>query len=194
MVDIGCGEKPYAPLFAPYVKRHIGVDHADSYHCDEEVDVCANAYDTTLPDDFADTVLSTAVLEHLERPRDAMREIQRILRPGGHLILTAPLFWHLHEEPRDFFRYTSHGLKYLLEEAGLQPVEIKPLSGFIVTFCQAWCYFLRSSFLNRRLFRLPTRFLVFCIQAFGYLTRRWDKSNTFTWMYLVIARKPGESF
>ena len=44
----------------------------------------------------------------------------RVLRPGGYLLLTAPQTNELHEEPRDFFRYTNYGLHNLLEEAGFR--------------------------------------------------------------------------
>ncbi len=189
LVDVGCGEKPYAPLFSQYVERHIGVDHADTQHSLGEVDVVAGAYDTTLSDAFADTVLCSAVLEHLESPLDALRETHRILKPNGHLILTAPLFWHLHEEPRDFFRYTSHGLEYLVKTAGLEVVEIRPMSGFAVTFAQEFCYLL-GRFRRIRLMRVPVTLLAYLIQRIAYSLRRWDNATSFTWMYLVIAKKP----
>ncbi len=38
--------------------------------------------------------------------------------PGGTIWLTTPLTWYLHEEPHDYYRYTSHGLRYLLDRAG----------------------------------------------------------------------------
>ena len=187
LVDIGCGEKPYAAMVRPFVKQHIGVDHKETLHSMNNVDMIGTAYDTTLPNEAADTILCTAVLEHLERPSDALREMYRILRPGGHVILSAPLFWHLHEEPRDFYRYTKYGLHYLFETNGFEIVELKPLSGFIVTFGQELCYFLN------RFRRRPLRWLVtgvqFVIQWTAYQLNRWDRSYGFTWMYLVVAQK-----
>ncbi len=43
----------------------------------------------------------------------------RVLKPGGLLILLAPFQFRLHEQPHDYFRYSSHGLRHLCEEAGL---------------------------------------------------------------------------
>ena len=112
----------------------------------------------------------------------------RILKPGGYVILTTPLFWHLHEEPRDFYRYTKYGLRYLFTEAGFEIVELRPLSGFVVTFAQELCYFLQ------RFRRRPIRWLIagmqFLIQWTAYQLNRWDRSYGFTWMYLAVARKP----
>ncbi|MEM3434418.1 MAG: GNAT family N-acetyltransferase, partial [Candidatus Methanomethyliaceae archaeon] len=92
LVDIGCGEKPYAVMTEGLVTQHLGVDHVETQHNHSKIDIFASAYDTTLPDSSADTVLCTAVLEHLERPQDALREMHRILKPGGYVILSAPLF------------------------------------------------------------------------------------------------------
>ena len=190
MLDVGCGTKPYKSIFAPYVEKHLGLDHRDSLHDSSEVDVVADAYDTTLSDESIDTILSSAVLEHLERPWDAVKEMYRVLKRGGYVILTAPLFWHLHEEPRDFYRYTKHGLKYLFEDAGFEVVEVKPLSGFIVTFSQELVYFLLR--FRKGPFRYIIGGLSFLIQSCAYFLNRYDTSHNFTWMYLVIARKPNE--
>lgn len=188
LVDIGCGEKPYAIVTKDLVSEHIGVDHEDTQHQKSNIDIFASAYNTTLPDASADTILCTAVLEHLERPKDALREMYRTLKPGGYIILTAPLFWHLHEEPRDFYRYTKYGLEYLFTGAGFQIVEISPFSGFIVTFSQELCYFL-----ERFRYRKGTAWLISgmqsLIQWLAYRLRHWDKSYDFTWLYLVVAQK-----
>lgn len=189
LVDIGCGVKPYATLTQCFVSRHIGVDHLGSQHENNNVDVFATAYDTTLQSGSADTVLCTTVLEHLEWPDRAIKEMQRILKPGGHAILTAPLFWHLHEQPRDFFRYTEFGLAHLLKQGGFQVVEIKPLSGFLVTFAQELSYYIHGR--GGRFFHLPVRLAQYLLQRFAYYCHRTgrDTAHGFTWAYLVVAKK-----
>ena len=52
-----------------------------------------------------------------------------MLKPGGHIVLTVPFAWELHEEPYDFFRFTPHALKELFARAGLQIDYIKPNGG-----------------------------------------------------------------
>ena len=188
LVDIGCGEKPYAAMTREFVSQHIGVDHLNTEHARNHIDVFGSAYDTTLDNAFADTILCTVVLEHLERPQDAIREMHRILKPGGCVILSAPLFWHLHEEPRDFFRYTSYGLEYLFDAAGFEVVEMRALSGFVVTFGQELCYFLTR--FQRWPLRLLVRVVQFTIQRIAYLLNRWDRSDRFSWAHLLVARKP----
>src|SRR3954471_567260 len=127
LLDVGCGEKPYAPLFRDLVDEHVGVDHPESIHPLRAVDVLATAYDIPLEDASFDTVLMTEVLEHLEEPARAIAEARRLLRTGGKLILSTPFMWPLHEEPRDFFRYSPHGLRHLLQ--GFEPVTITPVAG-----------------------------------------------------------------
>lgn len=187
LLDIGCGEKPYRNLTGGLVSNHFGLDHPGSFHNITEVDIFANAHATGLANNSIDTILCTFVLEHLEDPQNAIKEIYRILKPGGYVILSAPLFWHLHEEPRDFYRYTQYGIKHLLSTACLEVVEVKPLAGFIVTFAQELVYFLIR--VRRGPARYPVAALQWTVQALAYLLNYWDRSYEFTWAYIGVARK-----
>jgi len=187
LLDIGCGEKPYRDLTNGLVTHHLGLDHPGSFHNKAKVNVFATAYEISLADNSVDTILCTFVLEHLENPRNAINEMYRVLKPGGYVILSAPLFWHLHEQPRDFYRYTKYGLDHLFTTAGLEIVEIKPLSGFVVTFGQELVYFLNR--LRRGPAKYPVAALQWAIQVLAYLLNRWDRSYEFTWAYLAVGRK-----
>ena len=76
-----------------------------------------------------DTILCCEVLEHLPRPELALAELYRLLRPGGHLILSVPFLCRLHEEPHDYFRFTEHGLAELLSRQGFVVNAIVPTGG-----------------------------------------------------------------
>lgn len=188
LVDVGCGSKPWRGVFAPHVVEHVGVDHVDSRRAPGSVDVIAGAYEIPLPEGHAETVLLSAVLEHLEQPARALAEAHRLLAPGGHLILTTPLFWPLHEQPRDFFRYTPHGLRFLLEEAGFEVVETVPLSGVWTTVS------LEVSYALRRYRKAPLAPVVDALTAaLQWAAARWDQVDfqpKFSWSHLVIGRKP----
>lgn len=190
LIDIGCGTKPYKDLLAPYVTLHIGVDHLASMHEKSNIDQVGTAYQIPADNASFDSAICTAVLEHLEEPEQALRECYRVLKPGGVAIYSVPFIWHLHEEPRDFYRYSNHGLKYLFEKVGFQIIELKALSGFWVTFGQLFVYNLY------RLNRGPLRWLRIIdamglsIQAVAYGLDKIDKTEQWTWMYMVIARKP----
>jgi SAM-dependent methyltransferase len=192
MLDIGCGVKPYEGMAAPYVKRHIGLDRAGPRCGKTGADVIASAYSIPARDGMFDTILCTDLLEHLEEPAKALREARRVLRRGGHAIVTVPLYWHLHEEPRDFYRYTMHGLRYLFETTGFEIIDIHPLTGFVANYAQSLVYFLYSK--RRGPWWNPARWVIAlagaAIQVVGYLLANVDHSYAFTMEYLLVAKRP----
>ena len=131
LVDIGCGVKPYRKMMAGIVAQHVGVDHAESFHDRIAVDLSGSAYRIPAEAGSFDSALCTSVLEHLEEPEQAVRECRRLLMPGGVAIYSMPFIWHLHEEPRDFYRYTKYGLKHLFEKSGFEVLEINALLGIL---------------------------------------------------------------
>ena len=190
LVDIGCGTKPYKPLFAGYVTEHVGVDHDDTFHDKSNIDLYGSAYNIPVESESFDSALCTAVLEHLEEPEKALRECYRVLKPGGVALYAVPFIWHLHEEPRDFYRYSKYGLNYLFDKVGFEIVELKALSGFWVTFGQLLVYNLYR--LNRgplRWFRIVDG-LGLLLQGIAYGLDKLDKTEKWTWMYMVVGRKP----
>jgi len=190
VIDIGCGTRPYAARLAPFVTEHVGVDHALCPHGLAAVDLVGTAYAVPAPSESFDCALCTSVLEHLEEPQQALRECLRLLRPGGVAIYSVPFLWHLHEEPRDFYRFTRHGLAYLFTRAGFEVMEIRALSGFFVTFFTLLGYYLyrfNSGPLRwLRLIDAASLILQLAAAALEHFTR----DERYTWMYMVVARKP----
>ena len=131
LLDIGCGGQPYCGLLR-HVERYIALD----LFCNHEVDVCGDGLALPFSDTVFDSVLCSEVLEHVPEPCVLMREVWRVLKPGGVLLLIAPQTWGLHAEPYDFYRYTKYGLQYLAEKAGLEVVELDPTCGFWATAVQ----------------------------------------------------------
>jgi SAM-dependent methyltransferase len=193
LIDIGCCDKPYGAMFAPYVEDHVGVDHAATRHDHATPDVVAGAYDIPLADASFDTALCTSVLEHLEEPAEALAECHRLLRPGGHAIYSVPFIWHVHEAPRDFYRFSPFGLRHRFEKAGFEVVRLEALSGFWVTFGTLLSYKLFAWKKGRpwlhRLGVIDTATWVVQRAAAGL--DRIDRDERWTWMYLVVAKKPG---
>ncbi|MBE9204802.1 class I SAM-dependent methyltransferase [Synechocystis salina LEGE 06099] len=189
LIDIGCGTKPYQALLAPYITEHIGVDHQSTLHDKSNIDLFGTAYQIPADDDSFDSAICTAVLEHLEEPELALKECYRVLKPGGFAIYSVPFIWHLHEEPRDFYRFTKYGLKYLFEKVGFEIIEIKALSGFWVTFGQLFVYNLYRY--NRSVIKWTHIIdgIGLLIQGIVYVLDKLDKTEQWTWMYIIIARK-----
>lgn len=77
-----------------------------------------------------DAVKATEVLEHVPDVRRALAECRRVLRPGGHLVITVPFLERVHGDPDDYTRYTRSMWERLLAEAGLRPTTIAPQGGY----------------------------------------------------------------
>lgn len=191
LIDIGCGTKPYETLVRPFVVEHVGVDRADPFNKSARVDITATAYEIPVANESFDVAISTAALEHLSDPEKALQECFRVLKAGGKAIYTVPFIWHVHAAPWDYYRFTSYGLRHVFEKAGFEVLEIEALSGFWATFGQLLVYYLGRAdrFAPVRWLRIVT-VLSLPIQAIAFLLDKIDKAEDWTWMYLVVARKP----
>jgi SAM-dependent methyltransferase len=122
VLDVGCGRKPYRDLVP--AARYVGLDvDAPGTRALGAADIFYDGEKFPLADAAFDGVLCSQVFEHVFAPEAFLGEIHRVLRPGGHLLLTVPFAWDEHEQPRDFARYSSFGLRALLERAGFEVVE-----------------------------------------------------------------------
>jgi SAM-dependent methyltransferase len=118
LIDVGCGLRQYEDIFTGYVKHYVGIDWPAAKDS-AAPDVIADALRLPLADSCADTILATELMEHLSCPDVFLSEAARVLRPGGRLICSVPFMEPVHEEPRDYFRFTSFGVEALLEMCGL---------------------------------------------------------------------------
>ena len=78
--------------------------------------VVADAHRLPFADGSVDFVLCLQVLEHCRRPGDVLREIHRVLAPGGRLVLSTVLVYELHGSPHDFYRFTEAALRDLARD------------------------------------------------------------------------------
>jgi SAM-dependent methyltransferase len=135
VLDVGAGDAPYAELFAH--TQYVTLDWEGSLHAGAKTAaITASADAMPLQDASFDIVLLTQVLEHVLRPADVLREIARVLHPGGRLFATVPFVWELHEEPHDYWRFTHYALDALLDDAGFGEREIEPRSDSMSTLAQ----------------------------------------------------------
>ena len=135
-LDVGCGERPYESLFPP--GAYTGVDVAISGRPASMKNPDFYYDGRTLPfsDKSFDGVLCTQVLEHVPNPEALFTEIHRVLRPGGRLILSAPFLWQEHEEPYDFFRFSSFGLRELLMRRHFDVIFMQKTTGSLEAIAQ----------------------------------------------------------
>ncbi len=188
VVDLGCGTSQYKEDILRFADEYIGVDWQYSQHDQNNVDIYADLTKALpLVDNYADTIVSFQVMEHLPEPMIFLAECLRIIKPGGHLILTVPFMWHVHEAPHDFFRYTRYGLEYMLKKSGFKDILVEENTGF----WQMWI--LKFNYHSARFARGIFKYLWIPIWWFGQVVSPFldsiDSHGEETASYTVIARK-----
>ena len=136
MMDFGCGSKPYRSFFS--VNEYIGVDYENEGHPhhNEQIDVFYDGKSLPFADEEFESVLCSEVFEHVFNLDDILKEINRVMKPGGKMIVTCPFVWNEHEVPYDYARYTRFALKSLLEKNGFEIIEYSKAGNFITAVTQ----------------------------------------------------------
>ena len=153
LLDIGCGSTPYRALFD--VESYLGLDIIKFDGCiNVNCDVSYDGQKLPFRDSSVDCALMSEVLEHVFEPHHLLSEIYRVLKPNGTLLATVPFVWDEHDQPYDFGRYTSFGLKYLLEKNSFDICYFKKNGSYINTLTQMVSSYIYTLF-NRFSFPLP---------------------------------------
>lgn len=93
LVDVGCGAGNLYPHVRSRFSRYVGVDAVEYEGFPAAAEFCRLDLDSgrlPLPDGTADVVAAIEVIEHLENPREFMRKLVRLAKPGGWILVTTP--------------------------------------------------------------------------------------------------------
>ncbi len=188
VLDAGAGELAHARYFARH--RYVAVDLGTGDEAWDYGKLDAIADLTALPfrAGVFDACINVVTLEHVREPACALAEIFRALSPQGRLLLIVPHEWQVHQAPHDYYRYTRHGLAYLLEKAGFRDYTIQPAGGYFRLLSRRLLDGLQ--FFGGALFPLAALLLAppaLLLPALDFL----DKERNFTLGYICIARKHG---
>ena len=128
LLDAGAGDCRYARRFGMH--RYESADFAKVKKPYGELTYVCDLTAIPVEDGRFDAILCSQVIAHLPEPRSVLREFHRVLKPGGRLYVTGPLYFQENEPPYDFFRYTQYGLRRILDDAGLEVERLDWLEGY----------------------------------------------------------------
>jgi SAM-dependent methyltransferase len=130
LLDLGCGKVPFFDAYRQYVSESVCVDWGNTLHKNDHLDFEADlTKELSFSDSEFDTILLSDVLEHIPDPELLCREMARVLKPNGKLLMNVPFYYWLHERPHDFYRYTEFALRRFMERCGLQILLLKTIGG-----------------------------------------------------------------
>jgi SAM-dependent methyltransferase len=172
VLDVGCGKKPYKKLFTN-VSEYIGMDieNPGHNHQDEDIDVYYDGNKFPFPDHSFDSILTNQVFEHVFNPDQFLAEISRVLKPGGRLLLTVPFVWDEHEQPYDYARYSSFGIKHAIQKHGFKIINHTKSCNDVRAVLQLFSLYIFKAFFSKSkvINALGTLILIAPITLFGIL-------------------------
>lgn len=195
LLDVGCGRKPYKRILKN-VSEYIGMDieNPGHDHSEEDIDVYYDGNTFPFPDHTFDSVLTNQVFEHVFNPTEFISEINRVLKPNGYLLLTVPFIWDEHEQPFDYGRYSSFGIKHILEKNHFVVVECsKSCQGIKAIFQLINLNIYKKFFSKNRWMNLVLTFLLISpFTILGIILSRFGHANSDLFLdNVVLARKVG---
>lgn len=191
ILDVGCGQKPYRHLFknSEYVGLEIDAPedrkrkNADFFYDGEIFPFQAREFDS---------IICNQVLEHVFNPDRFLSEIARVLKADGKLLITAPFVWDEHEQPVDFARYSSYGLKFLLTQHGFEIIDLRKSAADIRAILQLVNVYLYKKTVTRYIYLnvLVAAVLMSPFNIIGSLLYKLFPSNPDLYLdNVVLARK-----
>lgn len=193
IVDLGCGAKPYERYFDGAI-QYVGVDlpvDRSANKLEKRADVYARLNELPLDNGRFDVLLCTQVLEHVPDVGAVLTEAHRVLRDGGLAVVTVPFMAAEHEVPHDYLRFTSFGIRELLERAGFEQIEVKKQFGFWSAIGEMiyWHYHrkVQGTCWEKYWFAMGTTGFM----RLFHLLNRVDRDDKLVLNLFVTARKPG---
>jgi SAM-dependent methyltransferase len=202
VLDAGAGYQPYRDHFS-----HCRYEAADFEAVDKPYAKSTYVCDLThipVEDARFDAIVFSQVMEHLPDPLAVLKELRRVLKPGGVMFYSGPFWFEEHEKPYDFYRYTSFALQHLFQKAAFQIEDLRWLEGYLGTVTKQLKAMKKTLPVSLSAYgKGPASVLIFCLaMAFKPLARLLAYSfayadsqtryteNGYPINYLAIVRRP----
>jgi SAM-dependent methyltransferase len=205
VLDAGSGRAPYRDLFAH--AQYETADFAQLKRTYYKITYICDLTDIPVEDARFDRVICNQVLEHVPDPAGVLRELARVLKDDGRILLSTPFFFQLHNKPYDFFRYTPYSLRRLFQDAGFDIEKLEWVESYFASVGlqfqhmgrflphkvtgpgKSWKWWLAAPVVHGVRISAPT------LAGFFYeLDRRWKyTAKGYPQNYVVIARRRGRT-
>jgi len=154
LLDVGCGKMPYKNYILKNSKvtsyTGLDIDSALTYDTQVKPDYLWDGIQMPFEKDSYECAFATEVLEHCPNPETVLREVCRVLKPGGVFFFTVPFLWNLHEVPHDEYRYTPFSLERHLEASGFSSIQIKATGGWHAAMAQMLGLWVKRSGISKK--------------------------------------------
>ncbi|HVY71725.1 MAG TPA: class I SAM-dependent methyltransferase [Verrucomicrobiae bacterium] len=204
VLDAGAGSSKYRPFFSHcrYETQDFCQYEGTLVEYLQPIDHVCDIENIPLPDACMDAIVCTEVIEHVVDPPRVLKELGRLLKPGGTLLLTSPMISHLHMEPYHYFGgFTHYWYRHWLPKLGYEIESITPVGGpgrscatFILAFYQQWSATEKKTGGWRRVVSWPFRMIarVFALYLMPRLLPQFDGwlgNDVICSGYMVIATR-----
>ncbi len=183
-IDVGAGTSPYRLD----IERNLGVSNYLAFDIapTDVTHVVGNASRMPFADGCAQWVTSFDVIQHIPDYAAAFVEIERVLRPGGHLILTFP-FNYCECDVEDYRRWTLSGMEFELRRIGFQVVQLEQRGGRFFSFACALNWVMQHLLPGQRQGWRAKRSWVGFVKA-GFMMIITTPTTIFQWLMLGLDR------
>lgn len=188
VLDIGSGGSAYDRYFPNRITVDIDPER--------KPEIVADIHKMPFGDGEFEMVLCTEVLEHTLDPKVAIREIKRVLKKDGLLILSTRFVYPLHDIPNDYWRFTYFGMKKLFED--WEVVELVPETK---TFSAMGALLQRVGFQTKLRFNYLSKLFIYLLakvfekldflilSEYGDIKKKSEASNIMATGYYIVVRK-----
>jgi len=182
-----------SPSYTRFFSNRIGIDIRPG----RGVDIVASVYDLPFKDGEFDVVLCMSVIEHLEEPLVVIKEMRRVLKNGGKIIISVPFMFPIHEAPNDYWRFTKYGLRYLFRDGW----EIEKLVAENDTQETIAVLLQRLGYQTKMKLNNPMKLAIFLLaqivrrmpnmikQVYGDIGKKTKEPEAFTNAFFLVAKK-----
>lgn len=148
LLDFGGGSKPYQHLF-PQIRNYYSIE-VESDKEEINADLIYDGKNLPFEDNKFDTIICTEVFEHIEDLSFTLKELKRVLKPEGKILITTPFMCIEHEMPNDYRRLSLNGLISLMKKNDFELKKKKKFLNNILTITQLINFYLYTLLMNKK--------------------------------------------